>query len=194
MKAVIRSKRKLSAIWSEFSQYILEYTRKDGIVEIQKREIHDTGNGSAVLLYNLRKNEIVLIKQFRLASLLNGNDTGILIEVCAGLVEENDPKKTIIKEILEETGYQVPHVEFLFSAYATPGAKTEKIYFFAAAYDENNYVHVGGGLSIEQEDIEVLHLPFDEAWDMMWRGEICDLKTNTLLLYAKNSIFKMTDD
>ena len=99
MKAKILSKRKLSHIWSEFAQYVISYTRSDDRTETQVREIHDTGNGAAILLYHLEKKEIVLIRQFRLAAMLNEGGDGLLYEVCAGLIEDGDTHTTIIKEV-----------------------------------------------------------------------------------------------
>ncbi len=189
MKAKILSKRKLSHIWSEFAQYVISYTRSDGRTETQVREIHDTGNGAAILLYHLEKKEIVLIRQFRLAAMLNEGGDGLLYEVCAGLIEDGNAHTTIIKEVKEETGYSIENPEFLFSAYATPGAKTEKIHFFMAPYDKSSENTTKGGLAEEQEDIEVIHLPFEAAWEAVQEGTIKDLKTITLLLYARLHLF-----
>lgn len=189
VKAKILSKRILSHIWSEFAQYTVEYIRRDGRVEQQIREMHDTGDGAAILLYDLRYQKIVLIKQFRLAAMINEKSDGILYEVCAGLVEHNDPKATIIKEVKEETGFQITNPVYLFSAFATPGAKTEKIHFFTAQVDLNLKNDGGGGMESEQEDIEVVIMPFDEAWEKIKNGKIRDLKTITLLLHARMEIF-----
>jgi GDP-mannose pyrophosphatase NudK len=189
MKAIILDKEILSNKWGEYARYKIEYETSDGRKQEQLREIQDNGNGAAVLLYNLDKREVLLIKQFRLASMLNGNKSGIIIEVCAGLVENDNPEKTIIKEIKEEVGYIVDKVDYHFKGYATPGAKTEMIYFFTAPYDNNTLKVKGGGLLEEQEDIEVLYYDFDLAYDMIFTGEIIDNKTITLLLYAKINIF-----
>lgn len=151
--------------------------------------MHDTGDGAAILLYDLRYQKIVLIKQFRLAAMINEKSDGILYEVCAGLVECNDPKSTIIKEVKEETGFQIAEPVYLFSAFATPGAKTEKIHFFTAQVDLDQNNDGGGGMEAEQEDIEVIVMPFEEAWEKMNNGRIRDLKTITLLLHARMEIF-----
>lgn len=189
MKAKIISKEVLSKRWADYSEYLIEYERSNGITEIQKREILNTGDGTAILLYNLKKREIVLIRQFRLASMIQGNESGILYEVPAGLVENNDHYYTILKEVKEETGYVLENAALLFQGYATPGVKTEMIYFYAAPYDEDTLKLEGGGLTSEQEDIEVVHIAFDEAIDMVFDRSIIDLKTIALLLYAKKYVF-----
>jgi GDP-mannose pyrophosphatase NudK len=190
MKAEIIEKNILSNKWAEYAEYKIEYTRSDGRKELQKREIHNCGNGATVLLYNIEKREVLLIKQFRLATMLNGNESGVLIEACAGLIEDEAPSQSMLREIKEETGYCIEDIKFLFAGYATPGAKTEKIYFFTAVYNDNTPKNEGAGLLHEQEDIELLYLPFDDALSKIYNGEIIDLKTITLLLYAQLQIFK----
>lgn len=191
MKARILNKEILSNRWAEYACYTIEYTRSDGRIEEQKREIHDSGNGAAVLLYNLSKRTVILIKQFRLATLVNDHSTGIITEVCAGLVEENNPEKTIKKEIQEEIGIKLEKVNYLFSGYATPGAKTEKIFFYSAEYANDLILAEGSqGVKSEQEDIITFEENFDVLYDQIFSGEIEDCKTIILLQYAKVHLFK----
>jgi nudix-type nucleoside diphosphatase (YffH/AdpP family) len=86
---------------------------------------------------------------------------------------------------MEETGYQIQNVRKLFEAYMSPGAVTEILYFFIAEYDDHMKINDGGGLDHEQEDIEVLELDFEVAYNMIASGEIKDAKTILLLQYAK---------
>jgi GDP-mannose pyrophosphatase NudK len=190
VKATIIHKKILSKLWGEYAQYELHYQRTDGTKETHIREMQDNGHGAAVLLYNIEKREVVLIRQFRLAALLYNNISEGLIEVCAGLVNDDDAAVTIKKEIAEEVGFHIDKVEFLFKGFASPGAKTEMIYFFTAAYDDKTPKTIGGGLSEEQEDIETIFMDFDDAYNMIYTQEIIDQKTITLLLYAKLTIFK----
>ena len=66
----------------------------------------------------------------------------------------------------------------------SPGSVTEILYFFVASYSKDMKVTEGGGVD-DHEDIEVLELPFDEAYAMTTDGRICDAKTIMLLQYAK---------
>jgi len=117
-------------------------------------------------------------------SYLNGNGDGMSIEVCAGLLDEDDPVTCIIKEAEEETGYQIDKVNKVFEIYSTPGAVTEKIYYFIGIYDESMKINEGGGLKNEEEEIEVLEYKFDTTLEMIKTGEINDAKTIILLQYA----------
>lgn len=162
-----------------------EVKKKDGTWEKQVREVFDHGDGVTVLLYNRSKRTVVLIEQFRITSFINGNEKGTLIETCAGLLEEASPEEGMKREIEEETGYEINNVQRVFELYMSPGADTEKLYFFVAEYSPRQRVSDGGGLEEEQEEIDVLELPFDEAYSMIEAGEIKDAKTVLLLQYAK---------
>jgi nudix-type nucleoside diphosphatase (YffH/AdpP family) len=109
----------------------------------------------------------------------------MLIEACAGLLDRDNPEDCIKRETEEETGYKVSEVRKIFEAYMSPGSVTEILYFFVAAYTPNMKVNEGGGVEHEQEDIEVLELPFDEALQMIDTGAIKDGKTIMLLQYAR---------
>ncbi|MGK9171966.1 GDP-mannose pyrophosphatase NudK [Yokenella regensburgei] len=162
-----------------------DLTRKNGEVIRHKREVYDRGNGATILLYNREKRTVVLIRQFRVATWVNGNKDGVLIETCAGLLDDDEPEVCIRKEAIEETGYQVGEVKKVFELYMSPGGVTEIVHFFIAEYDENARANSGGG--VEDEDIEVLELPFVEALNLVSNGDIRDGKTVILLQYLKTS-------
>ncbi len=158
---------------------------KNGEWKKQTREAYDRGNGATILLYNKENKTVILTRQFRLPSFINGNETGMLIEACAGLLDKDNAEDCIKRETEEETGYQVKDVRKIFEAYMSPGSVTEILYFFVAEYSSSMKVHEGGGIEDEQENIEVLELNFDDAVCMISSGEIKDAKTIMLLQYAK---------
>lgn len=88
-----------------------DLTRKNGEVIRHKREVYDRGNGATILLYNREKQSVVLIRQFRVATWVNGNPDGRLIETCAGLLDDDEPEVCIRKEAVEETGFEVGEVQ-----------------------------------------------------------------------------------
>ncbi len=162
-----------------------ELTRRDGSVVRHKREVYDRGNGATVLLYNPNKQSVVLVRQFRVATWVNGNPDGMLIETCAGLLDNDAPEVCIRKEAIEETGYQVGEARKVFELYMSPGGVSELIHFFIAEYSEAQRANRGGG--VDDEDIEVLELPFVRALEMVASGEIQDGKAVILLQYLQNS-------
>ncbi|OLR17865.1 GDP-mannose pyrophosphatase NudK [Enterobacter kobei] len=162
-----------------------DLTRKNGEVIRHKREVYDRGNGATILLYSREKQSVVLIRQFRIATFVNGNQDGRLIEACAGLLDDDEPEVCIRKEAIEETGYAVGEVRKVFELYMSPGGVTEIVHFFIAEYSDAQRANAGGG--VEDEDIEVLEIPFTEALAMVKRGEIRDGKTVILLQYLQAS-------
>ena len=158
---------------------------KDCAWKKQTREAYDRGNGATILLYNTENKTVILTRQFRLETFINGNESGMLIEACAGLLDKDNAEDCIKRETEEETGYQVKDVRKIFEAYMSPGSVTEILYFFVAEYVESMKLHEGGGIEDEQENIEVLELRFEDAMKMIYSGEIKDAKTIMLLQYAK---------
>ncbi|MEJ7830157.1 MAG: NUDIX domain-containing protein [Segetibacter sp.] len=167
-----------------------EIEKRDGTKEEQTREVYHTADGVTVLLYNKEKKTVVLTRQFRIATFLNNNLDGLLIETCAGIKEDENECEAIVREIEEETGFRVEKAKKIFELYSTPGCNTEKIYYFIAEYADNQKVAEGGGRQEEQEEIDVLEMPFEEAYLKIEKGEIKDAKTVILLQYAKvNNLF-----
>lgn len=179
------SKTLLSNNWYTLNKYSYEYQKPSGDWELQHREAYDRGNGSTILLYNPAKGTVILTRQFRLPTYVNGNKDGMLIETCAGLLDKDNAEDCIKKEAEEETGYKIEKVKKIFQAYMSPGSVTEILYFFIAEYNDAMKVSEGGGLEHEQENIQVLELDFNVAYRMIESGEIMDGKTIMLLQYAK---------
>ncbi|MEN4565983.1 GDP-mannose pyrophosphatase NudK [Pantoea agglomerans] len=173
----------LSENWFVLRNYTYKITDGRGEVIRHKREVYDRGNGATILLYNREKNSVVLTRQFRIATYVNGNEGGMLIEACAGLLDDDSPEDCIRKEAIEETGYAVGEVEKLYACYMSPGGVTELIHFFAAEYNESLRDNAGGG--VEDESIDVLELPFPDALAMVADGRIRDGKTVMLLQHAQ---------
>jgi nudix-type nucleoside diphosphatase (YffH/AdpP family) len=174
----------LSDNWYVLRKVTYDYQKKDGTWEQHSREAYDRGNGATILLYNKADKTVILTRQFRMPTYLNGNETGMLIEACAGLLDNNNPEDCIRRETEEETGYTVSHVRKVFEAYMSPGSVTEILYFFVAEYSKEMKTGAGGGLEAESENIEVLEIPFSEALQMIESGHIKDGKTIMLLQYA----------
>ena len=175
----------LSDNWYVLRKITYEYSKKDGTVLTQSREAYDRGNGAVILLYNQAQKTVILTRQFRLPTFVNGNPSGMLIEACAGLLDKDNAEDCIRRETEEETGYKITEVQKIFEAYMSPGSVTEILYFFIAAYAKEMKVAEGGGVEHEEENIEVLEIGINDAMKMIETGEIKDGKTIMLLQYIK---------
>jgi GDP-mannose pyrophosphatase NudK len=175
----------LSDNWYTLKKITYEYVKQDGSLMVQNREAYDRGNGATILLYNKERKTVILTKQFRIPTYINGNNSGMLIEACAGLLDQDNPEDCIRRETEEETGYKITDVRKIFEAYMSPGSVTEILHFFIAEYQKSMKVNEGGGAAHEEENIEVLELNIEQAMDMINCGEIKDAKTILLLQYIK---------
>lgn len=183
-------KELLSDNWYELNKITFDYQREDGSWETQVREAYDRGNGAVILLYNKAKGTVVLTRQFRMPTYVNGNGNGMMIEACAGILEKGNAEQTIKMEVEEETGYEIDSVQKVFESYMSPGSVTEILYFFIGEYNDAMKVSEGGGSADETENIEVLEMPFSKALQMVGNSEIKDAKTIMLLQWAQiNKLF-----
>lgn len=167
-----------------------DWLRSSGEWQTQHRETFDRGDGVTILPYNLAQQTVILIRQFRYPAFANGYD-GLLVEAPAGSLDNATPEARIRSEAEEEIGYRLGEVRKIFEAFTSPGAVTEKLYFFVAEYQPDMKIGNGGGLAHEGEDIETLELPFSEALAMIADGRIIDAKTIILLQYAALNIFNV---
>jgi nudix-type nucleoside diphosphatase (YffH/AdpP family) len=174
----------LSNNWYVLKKVTFNFLTKKGNWIEQSREAYDRGNGSTILLYNKEKKTVILTRQFRMPTFINGNETGMMIEACAGLLDKDNPEDCIRRETEEETGFKIKDVKKVYEAYMSPGSITEILYFFIAEYSSNMKISEGGGVD-EGENIDVLEIPFAEAWNMIISGEIKDGKTIMLLQHLK---------
>ncbi len=176
----------LSNEWATLNRIDYDFQFKDGRWKRLSRESYDRGNGTSILLYNKEKGTIILTKQFRMPAYANDKNDGMSIEVCAGALDKNEePEVCIIREVEEEVGYKINKAIKVLESYTSPGAVTEKMYSFIAEYSDDMRVTEGGGVDSEDEEIEVLEIPFEQAIQMMHSFEIIDAKTIMLLQYAQ---------
>ena len=175
----------LSHNWGKLRKIEYKYTLPNGKSDTDVREVYDRGNGAVILLYNITKGTVILTRQLRIPTFVNGNTTGMMIEACAGLLDKDDPEECIRRETEEETGYTLTDVKKVMEVYMSPGGVTEILYFFIAAYNDTMKTGEGGGLDKEHENIEVLELPFSEAFAMISNGQIKDAKTIMLIQHIR---------
>ena len=113
----IKEIKVLSDNWYILRKITYDYLKNNGEWQPQVREAYDRGNGAAILLYNKTLKTVVLVRQFRMPILGNSSNDGMLIEACAGVLDDLQPEECIKKEVEEETGFVVNKVEKVFDRF-----------------------------------------------------------------------------
>ncbi len=179
-RVTIVSTEPLAENWGRLTRTLIDYRRRDGAVQRLAREVYDHGNAAAMLLHDPARDTVLLVRQFRYPPMLNG-DHPDLLEVCAGLLDDDAPEIAAAREALEETGHEPRDIRHVCDAYMSPGSLTEKVSLYIGTYDRTTLRHAGGGLIEEGEEIELVELDFGDALAMTRDGRIVDAKTIILL-------------
>lgn len=179
-KIVVASAELVYSGWAKLTRYTLDIERLDGGMMRAVREIHDHGHGAAVLPFDETRGTVLLVRQFRLPPHLAGGN-GMMIEACAGLLDGDAPEVCAAREAEEELGYRVRNLKPAGRVWGSPGAITESIWLFLADYSASDRIYKGGGKEGEDEDIEILEMPLDDAMALVAKNEIADAKTIVLL-------------
>jgi len=144
----------------------LNYTHNNQKREWEAVISHDS---VSILLWHVQRKAFVIVKQLRAPVLNTNKSNGMMHELCAGIVDKNTSLEQIAKEeILEECGYDIP-VESLVkisSFYTSVGISGASQTLYYAICDDSMKVNDGGGL--EEEDIEVIYIPFAKAKEFMF--------------------------
>jgi nudix-type nucleoside diphosphatase (YffH/AdpP family) len=144
------------------------------------REIEDHGRAVAVLPFDPERRVVLLVRQFRAPACL-ADGTASVLEVPAGCLDEDDPEACARREAHEEVGLRLGAVEHVGRVWSMPGVSTEQMDLYLAAYTAADRIGTGGGLAEEQENIEVVEMPFDDLARWVDGGENGDMKTLCLV-------------
>ncbi len=131
--------------------------------------------GAAAVVPLQEDGRVVLLKQFRYAAARS-----TLYEVPAGTLARGEaPEACAARELEEETGLRARSIELLLPIWPTPGFCDERIWLYLA-----RGLEAGEPKLEEDELIERVTLPFEEALALIGRGEIQDAKTIAALAAA----------
>lgn len=176
----------ISNFWGTLEQINFDFTFKNGKSVNLTHEVYGKSDGIAVLLYNPTTQKVLLTKQFRMPVYVAGINHGFSVEVVGGAMDANEtPEITAIRETEEEIGYKIKEVKKVTTSFLSPGILKEKVHLFIAEYSDEQNTKNGGGVAEENEEIEVLEIPFSEALQMIDNQGIIDARTIILLQYLR---------
>lgn len=187
-KVDVLSRRLLLDGYFKVEEAMVSVEKSDGSMSAPFRRLdflrHDA---VCAVIVNKAKGTVILVRQFRYGAL--SRDQAFPLEIVAGLIDEGEaPEEAIRREILEEAGYAIGPLTKLSTFYPSPGITSERGILFYGETEGAEPVAAGGGLAEESEDIEVVEIPYAEAFAMVARGEIYDGKTIIGLLWLKDML------
>ena len=172
MKFKILNRSLLHQGFFKFEGFEVEHDKFDGGSLTIHREILERGDAVAAILYDKHYDEVLLIKQFRIGPAVRG-DNAWMIEIVAGMIDEGETaESTVMRESVEEAGYEPSELVYLGKYYASPGGTSESLELYLGYVDKDMPVNDGGGLDHEHEDIRSFWVSRQEAIAMTRRGEI----------------------
>ena len=139
-----------------------------------------------IMVNNVEKNTLELVRQVRIPVLVNNPTTdGTCYECCAGLVDKDLPLVQIAQEeVLEELGYEVEtkNMSVVRHFLSSVGSRGGNIYTYTVNVNESMRVSEGGGLN--DEDIEVISIPYEDVSDFIYGyGDYKDARTDATTLF-----------
>lgn len=137
-----------------------------------EREVMDRGHAVVVLPYDVERDALVVLEQFRIGA-LEQDDSPWLLEFVAGMIDADDatPEAVAQRELHEEAGLTSAQMDYALTYLSTPGGCTEKISIYIAQVDSSQASR-HGGLASENEDIRVHVMPRIEVVELLEQGKI----------------------
>jgi len=144
----------------------------EGKGEVEIEIVHHNGGAGILPLFN--KGMTALVRQWRYPA---GRYS---LEIAAGRIEPgNTPEETAARELEEELGYRASKLDLLGNFLVAPGYCEERIFLYLATGLEESQQNLD-----DDEEIEVVQMPFDEALARVKSGEIDDSKSIIALFLA----------
>ena len=139
-------------------------------------ECMDRGDAVAVLLYDPSKDLLYFTRQFRYPPV--GKDQPWMLEIPAGSMDgDENGEDAARREILEETGFQPKDLHHALTYYASPGGSSERVFFYYGEVSDKDRIAPGGGRQNENEDIEIVGMSSDQAFQLLKSNSIPDAKS-----------------
>ena len=181
-KAVIHRQTRLFDDFFKIDEIQVSHEQLDGTMSAeQRRLVFERGDAVAVLLFNLDTRCVVLVRQFKVPTLIGrrrdvpSSSDGWITEAMAGMIDANEtPEAAAIRETMEETGYQISNPRLIAKFFSSPGGTSERIFLYYA--DVRNADRTGRGGGIEDEDVEVVHMPLAQLQTELRKGAFEDPK------------------
>ena len=178
----IKSEKRLFDDFFKIDEIVVSHQQYDGTMSADQRRLNfERGDAVAVLLFNTDTRSVVVVEQFKVPSLIGRRrenpaiNDGWITEVMAGMIGPYETaEEAVIRETLEETGYEIHDPELICKFLSSPGGTSERIFLYYAEVSEAAKPSKGGGIA--DEDVRVLQLNVNELFDRLAKGQNDDPK------------------
>ena len=187
-RVVVEKQKRILDDFFKVEEAWVSYERFDGsMTPVVRRLNFERGDSVAVLIFNAGTQRILMVSQFRYPTYAKG--PGWITEIVAGMIDGDEaPEDAARREVEEETGFAVSHLEHIATFYVSPGGSSERIGLYYAEVVASDRVGAGGGLAAENEDILDVELTVSEAVREVQNGNIVDAKTIIGILWLRNRL------
>ena len=180
----ISSRKRLLDAFFKVDEITVSHEQFDGEMSQERPYlVFERGDAVAALLYDPERRKVITVNQFRLPTRDKGQGRGWLVETVAGMIPETPegrpeetPPQCLIREVQEETGYQLTQATPVSTFFSSPGGSSERIYLFYAEVRKIDRKSEGGGLKEDGEDIEIVEFDIDDFFRKLTGGEFEDPK------------------
>jgi nudix-type nucleoside diphosphatase (YffH/AdpP family) len=181
----ILGQRRLFDDFFKIEEAILRYERFDGrLSEPVRRLVLDRGDSVAAIVMKVPARRVLLVDEFNYPRYVKGEGSGLT--AVAGMVEVGESfEQAVRREVGEEIGYDLLHLEHIATFYASPGGSSERIALFYGEVSDATRVGPGGGVADEGEDIALREFAFEELWEAVDAGRVDDAKTLIGLMWLR---------
>ncbi len=139
-----------------------------GWSDVVEREMFERGHAAAMLPYDPKTDQVVIIEQIRIGALEHEHPWQL--EIVAGMIDRDESaEEAIRREAEEEAGITVGRVASVTSYYPSSGGCSEKLDVFVGEVDASK-AHGIHGLDYEDEDIRVHVLSREQAYQWVKDG------------------------
>src|SRR3954452_16784952 len=154
--------------YRSYHRYLITFNKGAAFARIE-RDILRSGKVVGILPVDLARNEVVLVRQFRLGSHM-ALGKGAMVELPAGRVDAHETfEQAARRECYEETGVYPSQLQALFDIMPAPALSDECMRSYVACVDATKINKRSGD---REEDIENIRIPIEIAVEMGSRGEL----------------------
>jgi nudix-type nucleoside diphosphatase (YffH/AdpP family) len=198
----IKSEKRLFDDFFKIDEYSISFEQYDGRMSADQRRLNfERGDAVGVLLLNVDTRSVVLVRQFKLPTLIGRRrddpaiQDGWVTETMAGMIGPDETAEdAAIRETLEETGYEIESVEFICKFLSSPGGTSERIFLYYAGVSNSRRPgwkgtsddDASGGIG--DENIKVFEISVNDLFDQLTKGEIDDPKLAIAAYWLKDNM------